>query len=423
MGYTFWRIIVTGIIILNYKVAFAEPLNRIVAVINDEVITQKELDHRVDMVTKIQNYQTLPAKDELRKQVLKQFINEKLQLQVAKRTGITVSDEEVKDSLNALRNQQDWATFRAQLKQEGFTLAEFQQHLKNQLLVQKLFERDVGSQILITQEQVNKVLNSPDYNPIHRKEYHVYDLLISLSDEPSSDEVYTAHQKAIYLRNQLNQGKNFQQLAMAESEGENALTGGDLGWRRLSALPDTFAKAIKDKLAGEVVGPLRAPNGFHLLLLADLRQSGGHHYVNQVWLRHILLKPMAFDQPQDLQATLVKLKNKIQQGDNFASLAKLYSQDTFTASKGGDLGWIGPGILPTALELAVEQLKPGEVSDPIQTEGGWQLVQLVKRRKKEDTAAFEADRIRKMIYRQQLEQSRQAWLQQVRKASHIKVVE
>ena len=401
-------------------------LNGIAAIVNDEVITHSELEHRLQTVKRdfAQNQQALPEEATLRKQVLNHFINEKLQLQVAKRTGITLEESALEEAIKKIReaNHQDETAFKASLQAEGLTLAEFRQQLKNQMLIHKLFERDVGSHIIITEEQVNKVLHSPQYNPIHLKEYRIYDLLIGLSDEPSSTEVQAAKTKAQKLLADLHKGKDFKQLAIAESDGENALDGGDLGWRPLEALPSIFMEPVKHMLPGNIAGPIRAPNGFHLILLEDLRQNGGRHYVDEVFLRHILLKPMAFDSEQDLQKALKELKTKIRHGADFATVAKLYSQDPLTAQKGGTLGWVGPGILVTPLELAVASLKPGEVSDPIQTDRGWHIVQLVKHRKKEDTLAFETDRIRKMLYRQQLEQSRQHWIQQARRASYIKVL-
>ena len=364
-------------------------LNGIAAIVNEDIITHGELAHRLDTVKKefAQSHRTLPREAVLRKQVLNHFINEKLQLQVAKRTGVTIDEPTLDVAIKKVReaNHHDPESFKASLQSEGLTMEEFRQQLKNQMLIHKLFERDVGSHITITEEQVNKILHSPQYNPMNVKEYHVYDLLVGLSDEPSSNEVRAARKKAEKLMVDLRSGKNFQQLAMAESDGENALESGDLGWRRLEALPALFVEPIKHMLPGNLTGPIRAPNGFHLILLEDLRQSGVHHYVDEMFLRHILLKPMAFDSEKDLQKNLSELKTKIHHGADFAALAKMYSQDLLTAKKGGDLGWVGPGILVTPLELAVTSLKPGEVTDPIQTNMGWHILQLVKRRKKEDT--------------------------------------
>ncbi|MHA7840298.1 MAG: peptidylprolyl isomerase [Gammaproteobacteria bacterium] len=404
----------------------AVPLNGIAAVVNDDIITQQELNHRLQTVKKdfAQNHRALPKDEVLRKQVLNHFINEKLQLQVAQHTGVVIDDATLDAAVKKIReaNHQDETTFKASLQAEGLTISEFRQQLKNQMLIHKLFERDVGSHITVTEEQVNNILHSPQYNPMNIKEYRVYDLLVELSDEPTSDEVRAAKKKITKLLADLHNGKDFKQLVVAESDGEDALQNGDLGWRRLEALPSIFIEPVKNMLPGNVAGPIRAPNGFHLILLGDLRQNGGHHYVDEMLLRHILLKPMAFDSEKDLQKTLKELKTKIHHGSDFATLAKIYSQDLLTKQKGGELGWVGPGTLVTPLELAVTSLKPGEITEPVQTNMGWHIVQLVKRRKKEDTAAFEEDMIRKMIYRQQLEQSRQQWIQQARGASRIRVL-
>lgn len=425
LGITLWFLLITSFALSKGEVS-TTPLNGIAAIVNEDLITEAELNHRLEMVKKEfeQNQQPIPNDEILSKQILNHFINEKLQLQVAKRTGITVDEDTLDTAIKKIlqSNHQDLESFKAQLQGEGLSLDEFREQLKNQLLIHKLFERDVGSHITVTKDQVSKILHSPQYNSINVKEYHVYDLLVALSEEPTSDEVRTAKTRIEKILADLHKGKDFKALALAESDGENALQSGDLGWRRLEALPTLFMEPIKQMKPGKVIGPIRAPNGFHLILLEATRENKEHHYVKEMYLRHILLKPMAFDSEQDLQKTLKELKAKINHGADFANLAKIYSQDPLTAQKGGELGWVGPGLLVTPLELAVDSLKPGEISNPVETNMGWHIVQLVKIRQKDDTVAFEEDMIRKMIYRQQLEQSRQHWIQQARSASHIKVI-
>jgi len=423
------QLLLSAMIIALSTVSYAKPktLDAVVAVANDEVITQAQLAQQVAFVKQslTKQHTPLPSDKVLRKQVLEHMISFSLQKQLAEKYDMKVTDADVDKALLSIAEGQQMSLeqLRAAAMADGVDFNSFRKQIHDQILIQHVQQSALQDKIKITDQEIDNYLHVLKAQPLQPKIYHIQDILIGLSDSPTSEQIQTAKQRAEKLMQSLRQGANFDQLAVAESAGEEALQRGDLGWRRLAELPNIFAEQVKNKQKGDLVGPIRADNGFHILKIADMRGDVQTHYANEAHVRQIYLKANSSYPAKVYQQKLQKLRTELLKSADFAKLAEAYSDDPITASKGGDMGWIKEGMVSPAFAKAIENTPTGKISQPFVTPVGWHLIQVLERKKTEDTADYKRDQVKAMIYQRKFSEEIQSWLQQLRNSTYVKITD
>ncbi|MFQ5642534.1 MAG: peptidylprolyl isomerase [Thiogranum sp.] len=400
-----------------------EQLNRIVASVNDDVVLESELRKREAMViSQLREQQAqIPDRKALRKQVLDRLILENLQLQMADRNGIRVDDETLNNNLRKMagQNGMSLSEFREVLEQDGFDYVSFREQFRDQITINRIRQQMVGNRIEVSEQEVDNLLATASSFSNRNREYHLAHILVSIPEAASPEQVQAAKARAEDILARLRDGADFSKTATAESDGQQALEGGDLGWRKSGQLPSFFTDVVSTLKTGEISDPIRSPSGFHIIKLLDTRGGEERHLIKQTRARHILLRPDALTSEQQVQTRIAQLRERIEQGEDFAVLARANSQDPGSGSKGGDLGWVTPGEMVPEFEQAMDELAPGEVSKPIKSRFGWHLIQVLERREQDDTEEHRRNSARESIRQRKTEEELQIWLRRLRDESYV----
>ena len=400
----------------------AQPLNSVVAVVNDDVITAVELAKRVHTVLMQlrQNNTPPPPLQLLRRQVLERLIVERLQLTMAANKGIKVGDEQLNAVIGriAAQNKLTLDQFRAALAKEGVAFADFRTQIRDQIIMNDLRQREVDSQVHVTPEEVDEFLTRNAGSSNLNVEYHLGHILISVPEGASPEQVQQARAKAEKVLTQLRGGADFKQEAASYSGGQHALQGGDLGWRRWGQLPTEFANAVVTMAPGDISGLIRTSSGFHIIKLYEKRGEK-REMVTQTHARHILIRTNDITSDYDARTKLSRLRDRILAGESFADLARANSEDPGSASKGGDLGWVNPGSLVPEFEKQMDALKPGQISQPFKTQFGWHIVQVLGRRQRDNTDELRQARAEEAIRQRKIEAATQDWLRRLRDEAYV----
>ena len=400
----------------------AIELDRIIAVVNDDVIMSSELAEKVRTVKEQLREQgtTLPPTSVLQKQVLDRLILNKLQIQMAEKTGIRVDDETLNRTISniAAENKVSLSKFREILERDGYNYEKFREDIRNEILISRLRQRQVDNRVSVTEREIENFLSTQEHQAESEKEYRLSHILISLPQSPSAKKIEETKKTAEKVLSDLKGGADFAQVAATYSDSQTALEGGDLGWRKASQIPTLFADFVAGMQKGDISEIIRSPSGFHIIKLSDVRQ-GGKVVVTQTRARHILIKPNELVTDEDAKQRLEQLKLRIEGGDDFAELAKSHSNDTVSAAKGGDLGWVSPGDLVPEFEEVMNGLKPGEISEPFQTQFGWHIVQVLERRQHDSTDDVKRARAREAIRHRKIDEARDTWLRQMRDEAYV----
>lgn len=406
--------------------ASVQKLDKIIAIVNNGVITQNELNQQLAMIKHqaTQNKVKLPPSNVLRKQVLQHLIDVDMQLQMAKRAGIQISSQEVDDAIKKIadRSHITIAQLRQKVEAGGLSYKQYRSNISKEITIARLQQEAVGKDIMINDQQVSNYLSTIKNQSKSNLEYHVKNILIPLPDAPTPTQVEQAKRQATDLVKKLRAGADFSMQAMAESSGQSALEGGDLGWRHMAALPDVFASSVAALKKGQISNPIRTPNGFHIIKLVGVRGSSNTDAITLYHVRHILLLADAKHTPQQVKQEIDKLRQQLEQGSKFSTLAEKYSQDKRSATKGGDLGWVHLGELPPSFNKAIVSMKDGQISQPIRTANGWSLVQVLASRVVKQNKAIERQKIRQYLYQRKFNQEVQNWLQKLRGSTYIKML-
>ncbi|NIR60977.1 MAG: molecular chaperone SurA [Gammaproteobacteria bacterium] len=395
-------------------------LDRVVAVVNDEPILLSELERRLEEArSQLRRQSTaVPSPAVLRKQVLERMVLQRLQLQVAERSGVRVDDTTLNRTIRRIagQNELSLSEFQRVLERDGYSFEAFREDVREQILLSRLHQRQVEDKVRVTEREVERLLAE---QPIGRQnaQYHLSHILIATPEAASPEEVGAARARAGEIVERLRAGADFAETAVAVSDGQQALEGGDLGWRGPAEVPTLFAEFLPDMAAGEVHGPVRSASGFHIVKLLDKRGEE-RHVVTQTHARHILIQTDVHTD-EEAKLRLEQLRTRARGGEDFAGLARSHSADTRTAPKGGDLGWVDPGEVPPEIERAMEALAPGEVSAPIETEAGWHIVQVLERREHDSTEAYRRAQARERIRQRKVEEELDVWLRQLRDEAYV----
>ncbi len=401
-----------------------EPVDEIVAVVNDDIIVRSELDSEIiKIVTQLrQQGQRLPSQSIIEKQVLGRLILKKLQLEAAARAGINVSEDIVAQAINniAKRNNLSLSEFRQTLAESGLSFRSFRKNIKEEITLQQLLDQEVRRRIRVTDQEVETYLARQAGTLGTRSAYHLQHILIATPEAASPDQIESARQQAESIIQSLRDGADFADMALNKSDGRQALEGGDLGWRPADQLPTIFADLVINMERGEISEPIRTASGFHIIKLKDYK-GGDRKIVTQSHVRHILISTNEITSNADARTRLEQLRLRILGGDDFAALARSHSDDKSSAIKGGDLGWITPGALLPRFEEEIAKLSPGELTQPFRTEFGWHLAQLLERRQHDSTTEVQKAEARKAISDRKAAEESELYLRRLRDEAFIDI--
>ena len=398
------------------------PADRIVAVVNDEVITYFELRSRLELALNQLKKQgtALPPRDVLEKQMLERLIMDKVQLQYARDIGLRVEDGQLEQALQriATNNKMSLSQFREALQNDGVKFVKFREDIREEMTIARVREREVENKIVISEGEIDNYLAADSGSSGAGEEYEVAHILLRAPESASPEQIQRLKAKSDQVYERLKKGEDFAQLAAAYSDAPDGLQGGNIGMRPLERLPTIFSDVVTQLKAGEVAPIVRSPNGFHIIKLVSKRGGKAVPAVQQTRVRHILIKVNEVVSETDARHKLAGLYDRIKHGGSFAELARLFSQDG-SAPKGGDLGWIYPGDTVPEFERAMNQLQPGELSEPVQSPFGFHLIEVLERRVQDVSADRQRAAARNVLRERRMDEAYQDWLRQARDRAYV----
>lgn len=407
----------------NHRSSQPQTLDRIVAVVNDGVITQNQLNARVRSATMQLHRQKvqLPPADILRQQVLDQMVTERAQVQAAKEAGIQVDDAELEQALIRVAANQKMTPqqMRQTVEKDGVTWPEFREEIRNQMMIARVREREVDAKINVSPGEVDNFLANQGAAGAG-EEVHIAHIVIRIPEGASPETLNKLRMKAVSIDEQARAGRDFAQLAATYSESNDALQGGDLGFRPVDSLPQVMSSAIANLKPGQVSDVVRSPSGFHIVKLIARKGGSALPQVQQTHARHILIKVTEVTSEEEARQKIGQVHSRLKSGEDFAALAKLYSQDG-SAQKGGDLGWLYPGDTVPAFDQAMNALKVGEISNPVQTQFGFHIIQVLERRTTDVSQERQRQRATMALRQRKMEEANQEWVRQVRDRAYVEI--
>ncbi len=404
-------------------VAATAPLDRILVIVNDDIITENEF--RIELRRMVQDLRArgvrLPSEEVVQRQALERMIVDRIQLQYAERVGVRVGDPEIDSGVESIarRNGLSMRALREALERDGIDYTQFRQSVANQLTIQRLIDREINSRVTVTPEEIESFLASRGTDALN-DEFDVSHILIAVPESATARAIEEARRRAETAVTRISSGLDFEQAAAEYSNSQDALSGGRLGWRKAGQLPGLFLEALAEMQIDEVSGILRSPSGFHILKLNE-RRGGGRQMVVQTQVRHILLRPNEFLNAREVRQRLAQIRERIVNGEDFAQLAKTHSEDNVSRGNGGELGWVGPGEMMPTFEDAMEGLAPGEVSQPVPTQFGLHLIQVLGRRQHDAGDQIDRNNARQQILVRKSEERYDQWLRELRDEAFVEM--
>lgn len=398
-------------------------LGQIIAVVNDDVITRHELEDRVgDAERRLKKKGTpLPDHAALESQLLENMVLELLLAQSARENGVRVDDDQLDTALRRIAEENHFSSleqYRASLEKSGEDYRKFREEIRAQMVASRLRERLVDSRLLVSDSEVDNYLAVESGQPGKGQEYHVAHILVTIPEQASAEKVQASQKRANEALELLRKGASFAQVAAGHSDAQDALQGGDLGWRPGDQFPPGFREVLAKMQPGDISPLIHAPNAYHILKLLDRRKQTDTVIITQTHVRHILIRTSDLVPDSEARARILEIKKNIEHGASFAEQARLYSEDG-SASQGGDLGWASPGEMVPEFEKAMNALGTGEMSGPVQTNFGWHLIQVLERRNADVSEEQRRQRARMALRAIKSDDAWQDWLRQLRDGAHI----
>lgn len=399
-------------------------LDRVVAIVNDEAVTQYELDEAKRVVTqqlKQQNVQQ-PAPDVLEKQVLERLVTEHALLQFAKESGVKVDDNQVERTIQRIaeENKLTLAGLREALAKDNIQYTKYRDDVRNEIIVQRLREREVENRITVSDAEVENYIATVKAQSGGDAEYRIAHILVLVPEQATADQIEAKRKRAEEALRNINAGTDFAQVAAGFSDASDALQGGNLGWRPGARLPTVFTDVVRGMKVGEVSAVLRSAAGFHIVKLLDRRSKDEPAVVDQTHARHILVRVNETTSEADAKVKIDRLKDRLDNGARFDDLARLNSEDASSA-KGGDLGWISPGDTVPAFEEAMNKLAVNQISAPVRSPFGWHVIEVLERRKQDVTADRTRMQAQLAIRQRKSDEAFQDWVRQMRDRAYVEV--
>jgi len=398
-------------------------LDQVVAIVDEDVILQTELEARINTITSRLSAQgtALPPRQVLEERVLDQLITESIQMQMADRAGMRISDNELNETMAniAERNGMSLPQFENQLEAEGVTYNQAREQIRKEMLTSRVQQRQVGNRVRVTDREVENYLESLEARGGNNAQYRLAYIFVSVDDPSDEAEVDAAREKAERLRSEIANGRDFREVAVAESDASNALEGGDMCWRAEGQLPSLVAPVVPELPVGEPSDVLENNSGFHLVMVMDKRGGEQQQMIQQHRVRHILVRPSEATTDSQAETVIRDLYQQLQNGASFSALAREYSDDPVSGSDGGNLGWVSPGQMVPAFEQAMLDADIGELRGPFRSQFGWHILQVQERRQKDISGDVRDAEARQAIYRRKFETELQNWLQEIRDEAFV----
>ena len=402
----------------------AQAIDRVVAVVNDEAITQYELDDAKRVVLQQLKQQKVaqPPADVLERQVLERLITKRALLQYAKDNGIKVDDLTVERTVQRIAedNRMTIDDLRKALARDDIPYAKYREDIRDEIVLQRIREREVENRITVSDGEVDLYLAAMKAQAGGETEYRLAHILVVVPEQASTDQIEARRRRAEEALKSIKTGGEFGQVAATFSDAPDALQGGNLGWRQGARLPTIFVETVRKMKVGDVSPVLRSPAGFHIVKLLDKRSRDEPAVVDQTHARHILVRVSEITSEADARAKIERLRDRIEAGAKFEEMAKLNSEDA-SAAKGGDLGWINPGDTVSAFETAMNRLGVGQVSPPVRTPFGWHLIEVLGRRKQDVTADRERTQAQIAIRQRKSDEAFEEWVRQTRDRAYVEI--
>lgn len=399
-------------------------LDGIAAIVNDDVVMLSELRAETEMIHRqlLRAQNQAPPRDALARQVLDRLILDKLQLAIAQRAGAQISASELDQAVAQVAAGQGLSVEQlfAEAAADGLSRNWVRDKIRNEVIIDRVQQSIINRRIKVSDQEIDNFLNTSAAELLHSEELQIGHLMLPLSSGTDEQTVAATREEAEALREQILQGADFRQLAVLHSSGQNALQGGDLGWRAANQLPTAFAIALRDLEPGQVTAPIRTDAGFHLLKLYQ-RRGGDANLVRQSHVRHILIKPNQIRPDEQAQALAAELRQRILDGESFATLAREYSDDTGSALKGGDVGWSLPGKFVEEFAAVAESIALDEVSEPFQTQFGWHILEVTERRDQDFSEEIQRNQARHALRQRKFAEEMQIWLRELHDEAFIEI--
>lgn len=413
-----------AIVHLNVNAAEVVKLDRIVAIVDQTVITEQELENRIRTVTAQFKKQgtELPEESILRKQILERLISDTLQLQYAAQTGLKVDDSQLDRTIERIaeQNQMTLTEFGEALSKDGISMRKFRSDIRNEITIARLREREVDSRVNVSESEIDNFLTTQASSNVNQDEFEISHILIRTPEEGSTEDIQKAKAKTDEAISQLQAGNTFSKVSASFSDAPNALEGGNLGWKSGTQMPTLFLETLKGMQVGDVSPVLRSPNGFHILKLTNKRGSNSPLVIEQTHARHILIKLSEITSEKDGKQKMDSIKERLDNGEKFEVLARQYSEDG-TASNGGDLGWVNPGDTVPQFEKAMNELQDGQISEPVRSPFGWHVIQVIERRKQDMSKEAARLKARQEIRAKKADEAYQDWVRELRDRAYVEL--
>ena len=417
-------LILASSLLVGNLYAAEQPLDRVAAIVDNDVVMYSQSQTRLKEVqqTIAKRGVQAPAEDVLRQQVMERLILDAIQLQIAERSGIRVSDEELNASMATIaeRNGLTQQEFAQALAADGLTLQDAQEQIRQEMIISRVRQYRVAERIQVTDQEVQNFLASDLGKMQLAEEYQLANILIPVPDAATNDDLDKAQKTVASVVKQLEQGADFAQLAMTYSASENALEGGEMGWRKAAQLPPPFDRLLGGMSIGQVTEPARTAGGIIMLKLLDKR-GGDVMYRDEVHVRHILLKPSEIRSPEATQKLAQRLYERLRNGENFAALAKQFSEDPGSALNGGDLNWIDPSSLVPVFREEMARTEIGQLSKPFESQFGWHVLQVLDRRSTDSSAQMREQQAVSLLRNRKYDEELQTWLRQIRDEAYVEI--
>ena len=415
--------LVLSILSININ-AKIELLDRVIAVVDSGVIMETQLNARVEEVLKRLNTNNaeLPPLDLLEEQVLERLIIEEIQMQIAERAGIKISDSELNQTLSRIASQNNLSLeeFRIAIEQEGDSYKAFRATIKKELIIQRVQRGKVGSRVDISEQEIENFINSEEGRSELAEQYQVQHILVSVKSGLNENEINAIKEKAQDILNRLGEGESFEKLAATYSAGQKALEGGFLGWRTTAELPTLFAETGSFLQVGETSDLIRSGAGFHILRLNDKR-GNTVKFMDQTLSRHILVQPSEIRTENQAELLIKDIHRRLLEGEDFKQLARQYSEDPGSKMDGGNLGWANPGDYDPAFEKTLNATQIGEISEPVQSSFGWHIIEVLDRRNEDVSQDEQKNRAYQIIYERKFEQELESTLIELRAEAYVDI--
>lgn len=401
----------------------AKPINHIVAVVNEDVITRHELDAAVKTAIGRMQQQGLQIPDQhtLEEQVLEAAITKRIQIQHAQEVGLSVAENELDETIHRIAedNQMTLPEFHAVLESDGISYNKFREEIREEMIIARLKEREVKHQVNVTEGEVDNFLQTQEASAEGDDEYRLAHILILVPENMTSDQIQQRAERAEMALMKLKEGAEFAQVVAEFSDAADAKNGGIIEWRPISQMGPAFAQILEALQPNDMTSIVQSPNGFHIFKLLGRRtQETPTVIIDQTHARHILIKINELTSESDGKLRILALKERLDRGESFEEVARLYSEDA-SASSGGDLGWLSPGDTVPDFERVMNALLPGEISDPVRSQFGWHLIQVLERRTQDISLDRRRQSARQAIRTRKADVVIQDWLQQLRDQAYV----